>query len=95
MDVRATCTTSLVCYLQVVEDEEERFRGQPLVKLHGVRVRRWHLVVERQGGARVPHQVLPGKTQTEADQLRELVPLPVIIVLNKRKSTADRLLRDS
>lgn len=46
-------------YLQVIEDEEEGFSGESLVKLHGVGVGRWHLVVERQGGARVPHQVLP------------------------------------
>lgn len=50
---------SHIAYLQVVKDEEERFCGEPLVKLHSVRVGRWHLVVERQGGARVPHQVLP------------------------------------
>lgn len=73
------CTASTVCYLQVVEDEEERFRRQPLVKLHRVGVRRRHLVVESLGGARVPHQVLPGKRQTGAEQLWELVSLPVII----------------
>lgn len=62
----------MVRYLQVVEDEEERFGGQPLVKLHGVGVRRRHLVVERQGGARVPHQVLPERRQTEANQPQEV-----------------------
>lgn len=46
-------------YLQVVKDEEEGFCGKPLVKLYSVGVGRWHLMVERQGGARVPHQVLP------------------------------------
>lgn len=46
-------------YLQVVEDEEEGLCGEPLVELYSVGVGRWHLVVERQGGARVPHQVLP------------------------------------
>lgn len=51
--------TDHTTHLQVVKDEEERFRGKPLVKLYSVRVGGWHLVVERQGGARVPHQVLP------------------------------------
>lgn len=48
-------------YLQIVEDKEERLCGEPLVKLYGVGVRWRHLVVERQGGARVPHQVLPAR----------------------------------
>lgn len=53
-------------YLQVVKDEEEGFCRKPLVKLYSVGVGRWHLVVERQGRARVPHQVLPVKpTQRE------------------------------
>lgn len=46
-------------YLQVVEDEKECFCGQSLVELYGVRVVRRYLVVEGQGGTRVPHQVLP------------------------------------
>lgn len=55
-----------VFYLQVVKDEEERFCGEPLVELHSVGVGGWDLVVERQGGAGVPHQVLP-VNQTHAD----------------------------
>lgn len=51
----------VVSYLQVVKDEEEGFGGKPLVELYSVGVRRRHLVVERQGRARVPHQVLPVK----------------------------------
>lgn len=73
---RSPRAASVACYLQVVKDEEERLRGQPLVKLHGVGVRRRHLVVERQGGARVPHQVLPEKRQTEASQQQEGWRLP-------------------
>lgn len=46
-------------YLQVVKNKEERFCRKPLVKLYSVGMGRRHLVVERQGGARVPHQVLP------------------------------------
>lgn len=57
-------------YLQVVKNEEERFSGKPLVELHSVGVRWRHLVVERQGGARVPHQVLPaGLTGSECQDL--------------------------
>lgn len=48
-------------HLQVVEDEEESFCGQSLVELYGVRVVRWYLMVVRQGGAWIPHQVLPLK----------------------------------
>lgn len=46
-------------YLQVVEDEKECFCGQSLVELYGVRVVRWYLMMEGQGGTRIPHQVLP------------------------------------
>lgn len=63
-----TADASVVSYLQVVKDEEERFCGQTLVELHGVRVGWRHLVVEGQGGARVPHQVLPERRRTEASQ---------------------------
>lgn len=52
-------------YLKVVENEEERLCGQPLVELHTVRVWWWHLVMERQCRTGIPHQVLPvcgGKT---------------------------------
>lgn len=52
-------------YLQVVEDEKECFCGQSLVELYGVRVVRWYLMMEGQGGTRIPHQVLPlGQKQT-------------------------------
>lgn len=46
-------------HLQVVEDEKQCFCGQSLVELDGVRVVRWYLMMEGQGGAGVPHQVLP------------------------------------
>lgn len=46
-------------YLQVVEDEKECFCGQSLVELYGVRVVRRYLMMEGQGGTRIPHQVLP------------------------------------
>lgn len=46
-------------YLQVIEDEEESFCGQSLVELYGVRVMRWDLMMEGQGGTWIPHQVLP------------------------------------
>lgn len=46
-------------YLQVVKDEKESLRGEPLVKLYSVGERWWHLVVERRGGAGVPHKILP------------------------------------
>lgn len=45
--------------LQVIEDEEESFCGQSLVELYGVRVMRWDLMMEGQGGTWIPHQVLP------------------------------------
>lgn len=48
-----------VSYLQVVKDEKQRFCGQSLIELYGVRVVRWYLMMEGQGGTRVPHQVLP------------------------------------
>ena len=46
-------------YLQIVEDEEERLGRQPLVELHGVRVRGRHLVVVGGRRAGVPGEVLP------------------------------------
>lgn len=46
------------CYLQVVEDEKQCFCGQSLVEFYRVRVMRWYLMVEGQGGTWVPHQIL-------------------------------------
>lgn len=61
----------MFCYLQVIKDEEEGFGRESLVKLHGVGVGGWHLVVERQGEARVPHQVLP-VTQKQSERVSEV-----------------------
>lgn len=47
------------CYLQVVEDEKQCFCGQSLVELYGVRVMWRDLMMEGQGGTRIPHQILP------------------------------------
>lgn len=53
-------------YLQVVENEKECFCGQSLVELYGVRVVRRYLMMEGQGGTRIPHQVLPlGQSQKQ------------------------------
>lgn len=55
----------LLFYLQVVEDEKERFCRQSLVELYRVGVVRWYLMVEGQRGTRIPHQVLSvGKKQS-------------------------------
>lgn len=55
-----SCGCGRESYLQVVEDEKQCFCGQSLVELYGVRVERWYLMMEGQGGAWIPHQVLPG-----------------------------------
>lgn len=54
-------------YLQVVEDEEERFCGQSLVELYGVRVVGWYLMVVGQSGTWIPHQVLPLKINKKSE----------------------------
>lgn len=66
MEKRSQSGVGASTYLQVVEDEKERFCGQPLVELYGIRVVRWYLMVEGQGGTWVPHQVLPvGQKQNQ------------------------------
>lgn len=46
-------------YLKIIKNEKECLCGQPLIELHRVWERWWHLVMERQCRTGVPHQVLP------------------------------------